>query len=81
MRNIWHIDFNTHDLLFFIVPRGNTLLEEPAKFIQSCLLESRRDQVQVAYLEDLISEIEKIVPGGHHRLATHFALFREKYLL
>lgn len=81
MRNIWHVEFNTPDLLFFILPRRNALLEEPAKFIQGCLLEGCRDQVRVVYLEDLISGIEKNVPGSHDRLTTHFTLFREKYLL
>src|SRR5271157_122155 len=74
MRNVWHIDFTTRDLLFFILPRRNALLEQPAKLIHACLLESCRDQVRVVYLEDLISEIEKNVAGGHDRLTTHFAL-------
>lgn len=80
MRNIWHIDLNSSDLLFFILPRRNTLLEEPAKYIHACVKEPYRDHIRVIFLEDLVSEIEKNVPDGHDRMATHFLLFREKYL-
>ena len=80
MRNIWHIDLKSADALFFILPRRNDLLKEPTKFIHACVQEPYRDHIRVVYLEDFVSEIEKNIPDGHARLATHFSLFREKYL-
>jgi hypothetical protein len=81
MRNIWHIDLNAADLLFFILPRRNTLLEEAAKQIHNCVQEHYRDHIRVVYLEDLVSEIEKKVRDGQDRLVTHFSLLREKHLI
>lgn len=66
------------DRLFFVVPRANMSANVELTILETCLSESYRRRVTVCFLEDIITDIERMI--GTERLKEHFRLFREKYL-
>jgi hypothetical protein len=80
MRNIWNLKIGNADTLVCVVARANGQLSKGIDFLGTCLSEEYRQRVRVRYLEDLVADIEQVIPSDASRMKEHFLLFRGKYL-
>jgi hypothetical protein len=80
MRNVWNLEASTADKLVFLVPKANFSLAGDLAFLDSCLSDTCRPRVSVAFLEDVVTAIEGNIPDSATRMREHFKEFRQKYL-
>jgi hypothetical protein len=57
VRNLWHLDLDSHDTAVFLIPRANRGLVRGLGIIRSCLVEPHRPKAVIVYTEDLVSRL------------------------
>lgn len=80
MRNVWNLEASKADKLVCLVPKANVSLARDLGFLDSCLSDTYRPRVCVAFLEDVLNAVEVNVPDGATRMREHFSEFRQKYI-
>jgi hypothetical protein len=80
MRNVWNLEASTADKLVCLVPKANFRLAGDLGFLDSCLSDTYRPRVSVAFLEDVVKAVEGNIPESATRMREHFREFRQKYL-
>jgi len=81
MRNIWHINRESHDSAFFIFPRKNIYLMKEAWFIRECTSKPFSPCARVMYLEGFIERLKASITNGHPQMRQHFSEFKHKYII
>ncbi len=82
LRNIWWLDSNGKDALYFIFPkRRRAELKDHLQVAEKGPVQELRRCVHVLDLEDLVNKIQRSPLAQNPRVAAHFELFGEKYFL
>src|SRR5215469_831878 len=57
LRNIWHLNSESDDVVVFLYPRDNNALRRKEAIISGCAIEPFRSRVRIAYLESLLASL------------------------
>jgi hypothetical protein len=57
LRNIWHVNSESDDVVVFLYPRSNNALRRKEAIISSCAIEPFRSRVRIVYLETLLASL------------------------
>lgn len=79
VRNIWHLNSESGDVVVFLYPSANNLLRQKETVIRNCAIEPFRSRVQIVYLESLISLLQRDLRCSDREI-TALAEFQAKYL-
>jgi hypothetical protein len=79
VRNIWHLNDESGDILVFLYPRANDSLRQKEPIIRNCAIEPFRSRVKVVYLEDFILLLQRNERCSGREI-TALAEFQTKYL-
>jgi hypothetical protein len=57
LRNIWHVNSESDDVVVFLYPRDNDALRRKEGIISGCAIEPFTSRVRIAYLETLLASL------------------------